>query len=100
MFYILQVDFPHKEPFGEEFSQAFTDLAKDIKNESGLVWKIWTENEATKEAGGIYLFNNEKDAHRYLQKHTERLASFGYTNINGKIFKVNEPLSLIDNAKL
>ncbi|WP_345979859.1 monooxygenase [Sulfurimonas sp. HSL3-2] len=100
MKYLLQVDFPHAGPFKEEFSEAFTDLAKDIANEEGLIWKIWTENEETKEAGGIYLFDNLKDADRYLQKHTKRLASFGYTDIRAKIFNVNEPLSLIDNASL
>ena len=98
MSYILQVDFPHDGIFGEEFSKAFVDLAKDISNEEGLLWKIWTENEATKEAGGIYLFSNEEDAKRYLAKHTKRLESFGYKNIRAKIFSVNEPLSLITNA--
>lgn len=29
-----------------------TDLAHDIANEEGLIWKIWTENEETKEGGG------------------------------------------------
>ncbi|MCG3692632.1 monooxygenase [Aliarcobacter butzleri] len=100
MSYILQVDFPHDGIFGEEFSKAFVDLAKDISNETGLIWKIWTENEEKKEAGGIYLFSNETDAKRYLEKHTKRLESFGYKNINTKIFKVNEPLSKITNANL
>ena len=100
MKYILQVDFPHTGPFGEEFSAAFSDLAKDIANESGLVWKIWTENEAAKEAGGIYLFDNIDDAKRYLDKHTKRLESFGYANIRGKIFTANEALSKITRAVL
>ena len=100
MAYILQVDFPHDGIFGEEFSKAFVDLANDISQEAGLIWKIWTENETTKEAGGIYLFSNENDAKRYLKKHTIRLESFGYKNIRGKIFKVNEALSFITNAKL
>lgn len=100
MSYILQVDFPHDGIFGEEFSKAFVDLAKDISNETGLIWKIWTENKEKKEAGGIYLFSNETDAKRYLEKHTKRLESFGYKNINRKIFKVNEPLSKITNANL
>lgn len=98
MLYILQVDFPHDGIFGEEFSKAFVDLAKDISSEEGLIWKIWTENEASKEAGGIYLFSNEENAKTYLEKHTKRLESFGYKDIRGKIFKVNEPLSLITNA--
>ena len=98
MSYILQVDFPHDGIFGEEFSKAFVDLANDISKEEGLIWKLWTENEETKEAGGIYLFSNETDAKRYLDKHTKRLESFGYTNIRGKIFKVSEALSKITNA--
>jgi hypothetical protein len=98
MSYILQVDFPHDGIFGEEFSKAFVDLANDISKEEGLIWKLWTENEETKEAGGIYLFSNEAHAKRYLDKHTKRLESFGYTNIRGKIFKVSEALSKITNA--
>ena len=98
MAYILQVDFPHYGIFGQEFVDGFTELAKDIKEEEGLIWKIWTENKETKEAGGIYLFADEANANRYLKKHTARLASFGYGNIRGKIFSVSEPLSKITKA--
>ncbi|MFT5660194.1 MAG: hypothetical protein ACI9TV_000835 [Sulfurimonas sp.] len=100
MKYLLQVDFPHTGPFKKEFTEAFTDLAKDIATEEGLVWKIWTENEEAKEAGGVYLFDNLEDANRYLDKHTKRLEAFGYANIRAKIFNVNEGLSVIDNAPL
>lgn len=100
MRYILQVDFPHSGPFGEEFAAAFEGLAQDIASESGLVWKIWTENESTKEAGGIYLFDNIDDAKRYQTKHTARLESFGYTDIRAKIFTANEPLSKICHITL
>ncbi|CAA6810484.1 MAG: Putative mono-oxygenase ydhR [uncultured Sulfurovum sp.] len=95
MRYLLQVDFPHSGPFGEELTNAMNDLAKDIATESGLISKLWTENEATKEAGGIYQFTNMDDAQRYLKKHTERLTSFGYKNIRGKIFTINEALSAL-----
>jgi hypothetical protein len=98
MAYILQVDFPHEGIFGEEFSNAFKDLATDISNEDGLLWKIWTENKEEKIAGGIYLFSNKEDAKRYLDKHTERLESFGYKDIRAKIFDVNLPLSKICKA--
>ena len=100
MKYLLQVDFPHDELFGDVMSEAFRELAEDISKEEGLIWKIWTENETTKEAGGVYLFDNENDAKRYLEKHTQRLESFGYTNIRAKIFSVNEKLSAITNANL
>jgi hypothetical protein len=95
MRYLLQVDFPHNGPFGDELTTAMSDLAKDIANEKGLISKLWTENEMNKEAGGIYLFDNEEDAVRYLKKHTERLEAFGYSNIRGKIFVVNEALSAL-----
>ena len=97
---LLQIDFPIEGPFGEEMTKAFEDLAKDIANEEGLIWKIWTENSANKEAGGIYLFSDENNAKQYLEKHTKRLNSFGIIDINAKIFDVNVPLSLIDKAKL
>ena len=92
---LLQIDFPIESPFGEEMTIAFEDLAKDISTEEGLIWKIWTENASNKEAGGIYLFSDENNAKRYLEKHTKRLNSFGIIEINAKIFDVNVPLSLI-----
>lgn len=97
---LLQIDFPMNGPFGEEMSQAFKGLAEDIATEEGLIWKIWTENKETQEAGGIYLFSDEQNALRYLKKHTARLESFGIKGINGKIFDVNKTLSLIDKAPL
>lgn len=99
MKYLLQVDFPHQGPFGDELTAAMSDLAKDISTEVGLISKLWTENENEKEAGGIYLFDNENDAKRYLNKHTKRLQSFGYENIRGKIFVVNEDLSKLSLPK-
>lgn len=50
---LLQIDFPHEGPFGEEMTAMMRDLAKDIATEKGLVFKLWTENEMTKEAGDI-----------------------------------------------
>lgn len=98
MKYLLQVDFPHAGPFNKEMTEAFADLAKEIADEEGLIWKIWTENEETKEAGGIYVFENLEDANRYSDKHTARLQAFGYADIRAKVFTINEPLSLIDHA--
>ncbi|WP_019671767.1 monooxygenase [Psychrobacter lutiphocae] len=99
MKYLLQIDFPFSGPFGDEFFTAMQDLAKDIATEPGLVSKIWTENQDTQEAGGIYVFDNLDDANRYLQKHTDRLQSFGITGINAKVFTINEELSAICHAK-
>lgn len=60
MAYLLQVDFPFEGPFGEEMAKAFWDLANSINEEEGFHWKIWTENQDTKEAGGsMYLKKNK-----------------------------------------
>lgn len=97
---LLQIDFKMQGPFGEEMSSAFAPLAQDIATEEGLIWKIWTESRENLEAGGIYLFADEFNAKRYLEKHTNRLSSFGISPINVKIFDVNEKLSLINRAPI
>ena len=96
--FILQVDFAYSGPWGEAMTEAMAGLAQDIATEPGLVWKIWTANEAAKEAGGVYYFDNQADAKRYLAKHTARLQGFGIEQFNAKIFNVNLDLSRIDRA--
>ena len=81
-------------------TSALRGLAESIANEPGLIWKIWTENQAAGEAGGIYLFTDVPSAEAYLAMHTARLMSFGVQRVNGKIFEVNDALSLIDRAPL
>lgn len=98
--YLLQVDFPYKGPWGDEMTVALRGLAESIANEPGLIWKIWTENQAAGEAGGIYLFKDVPSAEAYLAMHTARLMSFGVQRVNGKVFEVNDALSLIDRAPL
>jgi hypothetical protein len=97
---LLQIDFPNTGPFAEEMTQAFTSLAESINQETGLIWKIWTENNDAQEAGGVYLFDSMENAKRYLVMHSARLESFGITNIRSKIFQVNTDLSKINHAPL
>ena len=78
---ILQVDFPSEGPFGESMSQVYRELAESIYLEFGMLWKIWTQNSQTQEAGGIYLFDNVTNAERYLKMQNARLESFGLKNI-------------------
>ncbi|XDZ51338.1 monooxygenase [Neisseriaceae bacterium CLB008] len=97
---LLQIDFPTDGPFGAEMSAAFKELAQSIATEPGMIWKIWTENAATQEAGGVYLFADLASLERYLSMHTARLTSFGVTGIRSKIFDVNEPLSALTHFTL
>ena len=97
---LLQVDFPYTGPWGAEMASAMSGLAESIAQESGLLWKVWTENAETAEAGGIYLFADRASAQAYLEMHSARLKSFGVPQVNAKLFDVNEALSLIDRAPL
>jgi len=95
MAYVLQIDFKMDGPFGDEMAEEFAGLAKSINEEEGFMWKIWTESPERNEAGGIYIFETEKDAENYLDKHSERLKSFGITEVNAKIFAINTKLTEI-----
>jgi hypothetical protein len=97
---LLQVDFEFHGPFGQEMVGALTGIADSINQEPGFIWKIWTENEKTHEAGGIYLFENEETALAYLEMHTARLKEMGIPEIFGKIFDVNEALSSINKGPI
>ncbi|MCC4106651.1 monooxygenase [Serratia ureilytica] len=96
MTYLLQVDFPYAGPWGEKMAEESAGLAHSIAEEPGLIWKIWTENQAAGEAGGVYLFRDLASAEAYLAMHSARLKSFGIADINAKIFTVNEPLSRLN----
>ena len=98
MRYLLQVDFPYPGPWGQAMADAMDSLARSIADEPGLVWKIWTENEAAGEAGGVYLFEDLTSAQAYLAMHTARLQGFGIAPVNGKIFAVNGALSKLDRG--
>ncbi|MGE5704086.1 MAG: monooxygenase [Clostridia bacterium] len=100
MAYILQVDFKMEGPFGSEMAESFSDLAKSINEEDGLIWKIWTENREEKEAGGIYLFESKETAQKNVERHTARLKGFGIDPVNAKIFEVNDELSKINHGPI
>ena len=108
---LLQVHFAFSGPFGDEMSTQLAELAQSINQEPGFIWKIWTENRATQEAGvtenratqeagGIYLFEDEQSAQAYAKKHAARLRQFGVQEMFYKIFDVNLPLSQINHGPL
>ncbi|AXI08337.1 monooxygenase [Oceanobacillus zhaokaii] len=98
MAYVLQVDFKMNGPFGDEMANQFSNLAKSINEEDGFMWKIWTERPETNEAGGIYIFETKETAENYLDMHSKRLASFGITDVNAKVFAINSKLTDITNG--
>lgn len=98
MAYLLQVDFPFEGPFGEEMEKDFGIQQIGINEEEGFHWKIWTENEETKEAGGIYVFEEKQDAEKYAEMHKNRLEAAGVKDIRVKIFNINEKLTELNRG--
>lgn len=95
---LLQIDFPYSGPFGEQMTQALTEIAESINQEAGLIWKIWTENAEQQTGGGIYLFEDEDTAKAYLAMHSTRLQQMGIQDIRGRIFDINPELSRINQG--
>ncbi|MEB2304145.1 monooxygenase [Citrobacter braakii] len=97
---LVQIHFDFPGPFGAEMSHQLVELAESINQEPGFIWKIWTENAANHEAGGIYLFQDENSALAYIKKHTARLKYLGVEDVTCKIFDINEPLSKINHGHI
>jgi hypothetical protein len=90
--------FPFPGPWGNELTEATRELARDIANEHGLVWKIWLEDSESGYAGGIYLFQDARAAQRYREKHERRLSAMGLTGVTANAFSVNTELSALTMA--
>ena len=95
---LVQFDFPFSGPFGSEMEAALKDLATSITREPGFLWKIWTEDETTKEAGGIYLFRDRASANAYVAKHSARLEQFGVSHARVRVFNVNQGLTSVTHG--
>lgn len=62
---ILQINFKlNVTP--TEYEQAANSLADEFAHIDGLRWKIWLLNEKEREAGGIYVFEDETKLGAFL----------------------------------
>jgi hypothetical protein len=52
---------------GADYRRAVSPLADDIAAVPGLRWKIWPINEAEREGGGIFLFEDEAAMQAFLE---------------------------------
>src|SRR5689334_1647247 len=91
--------FPFAGPWGKKLTEASHELARDIADEHGLVWKIWLEDREKCHAGGIYLFEDAASAERYREKHERRLSAMGLTSVTADAFSVNPELSVLTMAE-
>ena len=63
---ILQINFKFSVT-PDEYTAAVTGLAADFAKVDGLRWKVWIMNETRKEAGGVYLFNDQSSLDAFLK---------------------------------
>ena len=100
MAHLLYFEFPSDGPFGPEATSVYSELASDISQEEGLIWKVWTEDADGGRAGGVYLFTDEALAEQYVVKHSARLAAFGISGIEHRSIGVQDGLSEVTRANL
>jgi hypothetical protein len=62
---ILQINFKLNLPTAE-YQKMCESVAQAVADVPGLRWKLWLLNEKEKEAGGIYLFQDEQSLNNYL----------------------------------
>jgi len=62
---IVQINYKFSIP-AADFSQAMLPAAPVIADVPGLHWKVWLMDEARREAGGIYLFEDEATASAFV----------------------------------
>ena len=97
---ILEFQFPYAGPWGPEMTSAYSNLAKQLGETPGMVWKIWMENRQAGQAGGIYLFADEASAEQFFREHQLRLKNMGMTDVVAKKFTVNEGLTQMTGGPL
>jgi hypothetical protein len=85
-----------------DYAQACAPLAQPVADTPGLRWKTWLMNEAEQEAGGIYLFEDDRSAQGYLAGPIVGgiKAHPGLSDVSVKTFDVMEELSLVTRAPI
>jgi hypothetical protein len=94
---IVQINFPYTESQAnlESHSVAAADRFTGVE---GLQWKIWLVDEATKTAGGIYLFSSREQAQAYadgpLVSHLKNVRE----GVNVRIFDTIDEAGVVTRA--
>jgi hypothetical protein len=93
---MLAMDFWSPPPWGAARDAALAPLAESIASDTpGLLWKVWIEDEAAGRAGGLYCFATREQAEAYREMHEARVAARGGSDIQARIWAINEALTAI-----
>ena len=101
---LLQINIDHTIT-PEQFAAGAKDteqFARVIAAQKGLLWKIWIGDEGRSEVGGIYLFESDKAARDFVNGpvFAQIKGMPGFTNVEAKLFDINEECSAITRAPL
>ena len=98
---LLQINLHYTGSWQSDYVATYADLAKQIAQIPGLRWKIWLENEATSEAGGIYLFDDEVSMQAFIADQKTRLQAISeISNVSIKSFNITEELTAITRGPI
>lgn len=98
---ILAMDFSWAPSGDPAVHAAMRALARSIAADTpGLLWKIWTRDEAAGRAGGLYAFAGRDAALAYQAMHTARVEARGATDIRARLWDTNAELGAITRAPL
>ncbi|MEZ4559081.1 MAG: YdhR family protein [Caldilineaceae bacterium] len=87
---VLQIHFQY-DITSDEYRAAATSLADTFAQLDGLRWKIWTLNEETGEAGGIFLFDDEPSRQGYLDGLYAEVRQSGFRLVIKKFDVIETP---------
>lgn len=97
---ILQINFSYSLPT-EEFKAKATAGADRIAAKSGLRWKIWIYDDERREAGGLYLFEDEASLDAYSEWVTDELAlNPAVSNVSVKEFRINKEATAVTRGPI
>ncbi len=98
---ILQVNFRFNVS-RKEYEQTVAPLADDFEKVPGCQWKIWLMNEKDKEAGGLYLFEDEPSLEQFKASPLVAgvLGHPALSDFKMKQFDILEDISAITHAPL
>jgi hypothetical protein len=95
---ILQINFKLGVPV-KDYEEACLPAAQPIADMPGLRWKVWliAEREGDREAGGIYLFDDEASAQAFLAGPivASLKSNPAISHVSAKVFDVMEGLTAI-----
>ena len=92
---ILQINFRYASPT-EEFTAKATAGADRIAAKAGLRWKIWIYDDERREAGGLYLFEDEASLDAYVEWIGDELAlNPAVSEVSIKEFRINKDATAI-----